>query len=77
MMQHQGGVAWRKSSASGSSNCVEVGLRDGTVLLRDTKDRSGPVLAFTQDEWLAFLAGVGQDEFSMENLTRQKTAGDR
>ena len=39
--------AWVKSSYSGSeANCVEVAVRDH-VAVRDTWDRTGPVLRFT------------------------------
>jgi hypothetical protein len=41
-------LSWRKSSYSGGSggNCVELAAEpNGRVLIRDTKDRSGPVLA--------------------------------
>jgi hypothetical protein len=39
---------WRKSSYSGDNGgaCVEVASADA-VLVRDTTDRSGPVVAFT------------------------------
>jgi hypothetical protein len=43
------GATWRTSSytGSGGGNCVEVGDQtgEGRVLVRDTKDRRGPVLA--------------------------------
>lgn len=62
-------LAWRKSSASGGGNCVEVAVDGDTVLLRDTKDQQvGAVLAFTEEEWQAFLAGVGADEFTLNAL---------
>lgn len=50
---------WRKSSHSFSNgNCAEVG-QDGTVVLvRDTQDRDGPVLAFSGVAWGAFLARI-------------------
>jgi len=57
---------YRKSSFSGSNGCVEVRLlEDGTIGLRDSKDRSkGPHL-FTESEWVAFLAGVRNGEFDL------------
>ncbi|MGI5212471.1 DUF397 domain-containing protein [Plantactinospora sp. CA-290183] len=50
---------WRTSSRSNQSggNCVEVAdnLSD-RVLVRDSKDRQGSVLAFGPDAWRAFVA---------------------
>jgi cobalamin biosynthesis protein CobT len=50
---------WRKSSYSGSNGgeCVEVAAT-GAVLVRDTADRSGPVLTFTAEAWQAFTAAI-------------------
>ena len=55
--------AWRKSSASGSSGCVEVAATANEILIRDSKNRSGAILRFTEVEWRAFLAGVRMGEF--------------
>ncbi|NIL39779.1 DUF397 domain-containing protein [Salinispora arenicola] len=56
---------WRKSSRSGGGdNCIEVAFAlDGTVGMRDSKDRTGPVLGFTRVEWTAFTAGIRDGEF--------------
>ena len=49
---------WRKSSFSGSqANCVELAA-SGRVLVRDTKNYSGPVLRFTPAAWRTFAAQV-------------------
>ena len=56
---------WRKSRASGGTNCVEVGVSEESVLLRDSKDPLGPSLRFTPDEWTAFLTGVRGGEFDL------------
>jgi Domain of unknown function (DUF397) len=56
---------WRKSSYSGGSGCVEVAVRAGLVGVRHTKDREGPVLRFTPEEWVAFVAGVRNGEFDL------------
>ncbi|MFD2767773.1 DUF397 domain-containing protein [Micromonospora eburnea] len=53
-----GGPRWRTStrSADGGGNCVEVADNlPGRVLVRDSKDRQGPVLAFGPAAWRAFL----------------------
>ena len=56
---------WVKSSLSFSNgNCVEVAsLADGGVGVRNSRDAGGSVLAFTPDEWHAFLGGVRNGEF--------------
>jgi hypothetical protein len=61
---------WRKSSASGSGDCVEVALAEGFVLVRDSKKRRAHVLEFTSSEWRAFLSGVRAGEFDIEHLLR-------
>jgi hypothetical protein len=50
---------WRKAShsASNGGGCVEVGNADH-VLVRDTNDRTGPVLRFTPDAWRRFADRV-------------------
>ena len=53
-------VTWRKSTYSGGngSDCVEVGQTAGRVLVRDTKDRAGAMLAIGPDAWRRFAASV-------------------
>jgi hypothetical protein len=58
------GFRWRKSSASGGTDCVEVAfIQPEHVLVRHSKDSEGPVLRFTGAEWEAFVAGVRGGEF--------------
>lgn len=56
-------MKWRKSSYSGQSggNCIEVADHDSRVLIRDTKDLSGPMLRFAPDAWRAFANRVKAD----------------
>ncbi len=51
---------WRKASysAGNGGGCVEAASTPGTVLIRDTTDRTGPVLRFTPDAWRRFAAGL-------------------
>ena len=61
-------AAWRTSSRSSSSgqNCVEVATNlPGVVAVRDSKNRTGPALAFTPEGWRAFLAGASRHEFDL------------
>jgi uncharacterized protein DUF397 len=60
------GAVWHKSTRSGGNggDCVEVAVNlPGIVAVRDTKDRAGGTLVFTDDEWTAFLDGVRIGEF--------------
>jgi hypothetical protein len=60
------GATWRTSSrSSGNGNCVEVAFLDRAVAVRDSKDRTGPVLIFTSAEWDAFVAGARDGEFDL------------
>lgn len=56
---------YRKSSYSGpENNCVEVAdTPNHGRSVRDSKDQSGPPLAFTGDAWHAFILGVQRGEF--------------
>jgi len=56
-------AVWRKSTYSGESYCVEAASTDDRILVRDSKDPSGPVLSFIPDEWFAFIEGVKVGEF--------------
>jgi len=52
-------VLWRKSSYSGSGNdCVEMAAADRVVLVRDSKDQTGPQLRLTAEQWRSFTAAV-------------------
>jgi hypothetical protein len=52
--------AWRTSSytGNGGGNCVEVGDAARVIVVRDTKDRSGPTLPFSPAAWRCFADQV-------------------
>ena len=54
---------WRKASYSASNGgCVEVADNHGNrVMVRDTQDRTGPVLQFSSAAWRKFASGVKAD----------------
>lgn len=57
-------TAWIKARMSDTgTSCVEQRRHDGMIEVRDTKDRSGPVLGFTKAEFAAWLDGAKRGEF--------------
>nr|WP_296067326.1 DUF397 domain-containing protein [uncultured Actinoplanes sp.] len=62
-MQHAD-LTWRKSTRSGAAgHCVEVANIPAAVLVRDSKDVTGPVLTFGASGWTGFIDGVRAGEF--------------
>jgi Domain of unknown function (DUF397) len=65
-------AAWRTSTYSGANgSCVEVapvpgsnpeGAPPARIAVRDSKDRSGPVLVFTARQWRDLAAGIKAGE---------------
>jgi hypothetical protein len=52
------GAQWRKSTKSGNNggDCVEIADNlPGVVLVRDSKDRDGGMLAFGPAQWRGFV----------------------
>jgi hypothetical protein len=51
---------WRKASysAANGGGCVEVADHDNRMLVRDTQDRTGPVLRFPPAAWRRFADQV-------------------
>ncbi|GIJ27021.1 hypothetical protein Vqi01_21830 [Micromonospora qiuiae] len=62
---YSSGVGWFKSSrSSNNANCVEVRFGGGEVDVRDTKDRSGPMLTFDGRSWATFVTALRTDSAS-------------
>jgi hypothetical protein len=53
-------LRWRKSSYSGSNGggCLEAASNNRYVLVRDTQDRTGPVLRFPLAAWHRFTEQI-------------------
>ncbi len=54
------GAAWRTSSYSGNNGgaCIEAAAVPPAVLVRDSQDPHGPVLAFAPRAWQQFADQV-------------------
>ena len=61
-MDHMTSDRWRTSSYSGGNGgeCVQVAAKPSTglVLVRDSKDPDGPVLALAPKEWRRFTGHI-------------------
>ncbi|MFF5216848.1 DUF397 domain-containing protein [Micromonospora sp. NPDC000442] len=56
------GVVWIKSSRSTlTQECVEVAFARAQVLVRDSKNTAGSVLAFDRPAWRTFVLGFRID----------------
>jgi hypothetical protein len=54
---------WRTSTRSQDTNCVEIALIDGEVLVRDTKNRQALTLAIPLGQWREFVEAVKDGDF--------------
>lgn len=50
-------TVWRKSTASsgGNDSCLEIAMTPDVVLVRDSKDATGPRLRFGSSAWTGFI----------------------
>jgi hypothetical protein len=52
-------LTWRKSLFSGNTgDCVEVAIAGSSVLIRDSRDKAGPVLVVAYGRWREFVERV-------------------
>ncbi len=49
---------WQVSKKCNGGQCVRVADSGGMILLGDTKNPSGPVLAYSRPEWQALIAQI-------------------
>ncbi|MBM2618037.1 DUF397 domain-containing protein [Actinoplanes sp. LDG1-06] len=63
MNQGNEGPQWRSSSRCSGGTCVEVAKVGDLYLIRDSKNPGAAAHSFTEEEWLAFVAGVKNGEF--------------
>jgi hypothetical protein len=63
-----GDLQWRTARRSaGNGACVEVAPAAGTILIRDSMDREGPVVQYSSNSWRAFLGAAKDGRFDLES----------
>ncbi len=70
-------VTWQTSSFSNGAGgmCVQAGMHDGGVVVRDAKNLDGLVLSFSRAEWAAFVDGVENGDSGDEDGRRSRCWG--
>lgn len=61
-------------TACENGTCVEVAFLANLVLMRDSKDSDGPVLAFTRAEFAEFKTGLLRGDFDDAQASNQSGA---
>ena len=56
---------FRTAGGSDGHGCVEVAADAEGIRVRDSKDRAGGTLRFSDDEWQVFTAGAKAGEFDL------------
>jgi Domain of unknown function (DUF397) len=57
---------FRKGGDSNVGGCVEVAaMPQGGIRVRDSKDHDGPLLTYSDHEWLVFVRAVKRGEFDL------------
>ncbi len=54
--------AWRKASFCASRECIEVGQRNGVILIRDSVQPHGSVLESAARDWQSLIRRVKAGE---------------
>jgi hypothetical protein len=58
-----GELSWRVARHCDAGSCVRVATRGDMVVIGDTKNPDGPILAYDRGEWRTFVEGIRQGDF--------------
>jgi len=56
------GSDWRTSSRCNGGSCVAMAIRDDAILVRNTSDPEGPIIAVSPAAWRDLIAGIKRAE---------------
>jgi len=51
-------VVWRTAKACDGGQCIEIGVQDEIIMIRDSADREGGRIALSQQQWRNFVVTV-------------------
>ena len=54
---------WRMANRCDGGQCVEIGVLNDTVLIRNSADQDGGRLSLSRDEWQEFVTGIKDGDF--------------
>jgi Domain of unknown function (DUF397) len=66
-------LSWRKSSFSGSGDCIEIASCRNFIMVRDSKQRHSHILEFTNEQWHLFLDEIRAGSVSREYPQSRKS----
>jgi hypothetical protein len=62
-------LEWRKARRSVNNGaCVELAPAAGRILVRDSMDEDGPVIAYSEYSWRLFVAAAKTGDFDTERV---------
>lgn len=51
-------AVWRTAKGCDGGQCIEVGIQDKIIMIRDSADREGGRIALSQQQWRNFVIAV-------------------
>ena len=54
---------WRRARRCDAGQCVEIGIFEGYILIRNSTDQDDVRLTMSRGEWQEFVAGVKDGDF--------------
>ena len=63
MPQSLGELSWRVARKCNGGACVRVAAHGDEIVIGSSKHPDEPVIAYSRDEWAAFVEGVRQGDF--------------
>jgi predicted secreted Zn-dependent protease len=56
-------LTWHTALSCDGGACVEVAADRNAIFIRNSRQPSGPLLEYTQEEWHEFVSGIKKGDF--------------